>query len=111
MGEINEISSAPVIPGIEQLHAIVLPDKKRVRISLVLNDAAARPTIEFTLLDEQKIEIARSTIIGVFTSTLSFTLHLGSHSADETLFLHTAVIINDNEIIDSRQVLVENNGF
>ncbi len=86
---------------------MLLPDQMRVRASLVLNDASSRPTVEFKLLDLHQDVITQSTIIGVFDKTVNFTLHLGKESAGTLLQVVGSVILNDTEVMDSRQVEVE----
>ena len=109
MNELPAASPGTITPRIENLSAVLLPDKKRVRASLVLNDASSRPTVEFKLLDLRQDVITQSTIIGIFDKTVNFTLHLGKESADSQLHVIGSVILNDTEVMDSRQVSVEAN--
>ena len=107
MNELPAASPGTITPRIENLSAVLLPDKKRGRASLVLNDASSRPTVEFKLLDLRQDMITQSTIIGVFENTVNFTLHLGNESADTLLQVVGSVILNDTEVMDSKQVEVE----
>lgn len=107
MDKIKADKSNPEQTRIEQLNANLLADGKRVRAALKLNDAGTRPTIEFTLLDEQLSEIARSIIIGIIDRSVNFTLHPGKVTANQVMYLRAAVITNDNEIVETRQVIVE----
>ncbi len=110
MASFDQTKSDPVMTRIDQLSAAMMPDQKRVRATLVLNDASSRPTVELTLINHMQDEIARSIIIGVFDNTVNFTLHLGYHSAETPLFLKGTVILNETEVLDTRQVSVESSG-
>jgi len=59
------------------------------------------------LLDKQQVEIAQSTIIGIFDRMITFTLHLGRHSTDETLSLQANVILKDSKLVNTKKVSVE----
>lgn len=100
-------STDSINPRIEQLTAGLLPDGKRVRVGLILNDASSRPTIDFILLDQHQEEITRSTIIGMFSTTVTFTLHLVNHSSALPFFVRAAVYVNESQLVDEKLVLVE----
>lgn len=93
-------------PRIEELSATLLADRKRVRVTLRLNDPTSKPTIEFRLLDALQEVIMESIIIGVFEESVTFTLHLMNHTPDGDLFVSGTVLLNETEVQDSRQVLV-----
>lgn len=106
----DEVRPDPVVTRLVQLSANLLPDQKRVRVALLLSDASSRPTVDLRLLDHMQQEIARTTILGVFSERVNFTLHLGKHNAEQQLFLNCAVIHNDKDVLDTRQVIVEGSG-
>lgn len=107
MSELPETSPGTDAPCIENLAAVLLPDQKRVRVSLLLNSAASSPTVQFRLLDHLQNVLMQSTIIGVFDESVNFTLHLTNSSADSQLFVTATIILNDVEVVDSKQVAVE----
>jgi len=107
MNPIDNEKGGSAAPQIDQLNAKLLPDRQRVRVTLVLNNAESRPTVELILLDKQQVEIAHSTIIGIFDRMISFTLHPGRHSTDEMLSLQANIILKDSELVNTKKVPVE----
>jgi hypothetical protein len=62
-------------PAINGLTAVLLPDGKRVRVTVTMQDTSRRPDLELVLEDANQQELSHTLLMGIFLSTAEFTLH------------------------------------
>jgi hypothetical protein len=79
---------------IRQFQAELWPDKRRVRIHLVITPFQVRPSGEITITDEEGTEVAAFSIIETISPRMEFTVHLrgdqdaGKFTASASLFYY-----------------------
>jgi hypothetical protein len=87
---------------IESLSGILLNDRRRVRVTLVLSSTDIKSTVELVLLDQNKNEITRSMIIGCVDEHITFTLHLGDFPAGTPLFVGATIQTEGEVVLDTK---------
>jgi len=90
-------TAIPLPPGevrIRQFQAELWPDKRRVRIHLVITPFQVRPSGEVTISDEEGTEVAAFSIIETISPRMEFTVHLrggleeGKFTASASIFYY-----------------------
>lgn len=92
---------------ITTLVGVLSPDQKRVKVSVELDIDSTRPDLEMILLDANKDEISRSTIIENFGSRIDFTLHIRHADVPLPLTLTCKVSYEDDKVVSEKTVFVE----
>lgn len=92
---------------IESLSAVLLDDRRRVRVTLVLSSTNINSTVELVLMDHKKNEITRSMIIGSVEEHVTFTLHLGGYPARKPLFVGATIRTEGEVVLDTKVLPVD----
>lgn len=92
---------------ISSLVGVLSPDQKRVKVSVELDIDTTRPDLEMILLDANKEEVSRSTIIEHFGSRIDFTLHIRHADVPLPLTLTCKLSYQEDVVQSEKTVFVE----
>lgn len=84
-------------------------DRRKVRASIELDRDDTRPDLEFSLVDAYSAEISRATIIEVFGTSMSFTLHIRKENVRFPIRLICKLSYLDDQVDSEKEVTIENN--
>lgn len=99
-------STCPENPTINRLEANLLEDQKRVKVKVGIQNPISRPDLELILEDAQGQELARSLLMGVFSSSAEFTLHIRDDSALTPYKLRALLKTGEEKILSERSTNV-----
>lgn len=92
---------------ITKLVGVLSPDQKRVKVTVELDIDSTRPDLDMTLLDANKGEVSRSTIIENFGSRIDFTLHIRHAEVPLPLTLTCKLSYEEDKFVSEKSVFVE----
>lgn len=92
---------------ITSLIGVLSPDQKRVKVSVELDNESTRPDLEMILLDANKDEVSRSTIIENFGNRIDFTLHIRHLDVPLPLTLTCKLSYQEDKVESEKSVFVE----
>lgn len=101
MTQLPENSNLELI-RIESLSGILLDDRRRVRVMLVLSNTDIKSTVKLVLLDQNNNEITHSMIIGLMDERVNFTLHLGGFPVGTPLFVGATILTEGEVVLDTK---------
>lgn len=89
-------------PSIDGLTAALLPDGRRIRVTVAMQNTSSRPDLELILEDSRNRELGRSLLMGIFSNTAEFTLHIRDSDAVPPYTITAVLKAGEEQVFSQR---------